>query len=58
MGDPASPSDLGAHELGEAADVDVLGDLGARPQLGEGAAVGAVADPRVLYIDVRADPTL
>ena len=52
------PGPLAADELREAADVDVLGDLCSRPQLGEGAAIGAVADLRVLYIDVRADAAL
>src|SRR5881397_2052724 len=54
----AARSDLRAHELGKAADVHVLGDLGAGPELGERAAVGAVADPRVLYVYVRADVAL
>src|SRR6185437_12204613 len=49
----ANPS---SDELGEAADVDVGGDLCPGPQLGEGAAVGPVPDARVLYMDVRADP--
>src|SRR6266849_2784150 len=52
---PRAARDLGPHQLGEAPDVHVLGDLRAGPQPGERAAVGAVADPRVLYIDVRAD---
>src|SRR4029077_8732888 len=46
---------LGPHELGEAADVHVVGDLRSRAQLDEGAAVRPVADPRVLYMYVRAD---
>src|SRR5690242_18165449 len=55
---PRAARDPGPHQLGEAPDVHVLGDLGAGPQLGERATVGAVADPRVLYIDVRADVAL
>src|SRR5229473_7598661 len=51
-------SHLRPHELGKAADVDVFGDLGAGPDLHERTAVGAVADPRVLYMDVRADAAL
>src|SRR4029077_15899100 len=57
MRDLAVPPHPGPHELGEAADVDVFGDLGAGPDLREGPAGGAVADPRVLYMDVRADAT-
>src|SRR2546421_7761619 len=56
--DLAAPAHFGADQFGEAADVDVLGDLGARSELGEWAAVRAVADPRVLYMDVRADAAL
>src|SRR5437763_1414078 len=55
MRDLAAGADFGPDQLGEAADVDVLRDLRARAELGEGAAVGAVAEPRVLYIDMRAD---
>src|SRR2546430_4840410 len=55
---PAAAADLAPHELGKAADVHVLGYLGARTQLGEGAAVGAVAQPRVLYMDVGTDVAL
>src|SRR5260370_10728048 len=51
-------SHLRPHELGKAADVDVFGDLGAGPDLHERTAVGAVADPRVLYMGVRADAAL
>src|SRR6266567_333246 len=51
----AVPPHLRPHELGEAADVDVLGDLGARPDLHERTAVGAVADLRVLYVHVWSD---
>src|SRR5438552_1015372 len=43
---------------GEAADVHLLADLGAGAQLGEWAAVGTVADPRVLYIHMRSDAAL
>src|ERR1700674_603568 len=56
--DLAATTDLCPHELCEAAYVDVVGDLGVRPELGEGAAVRAVADPRVLYIYMRADAAL
>src|ERR1700737_142707 len=56
VGHLAVPAHLRPHQLGEAADVDVLRDLGAGPDLHKRAAVGAVADPRVLYVDVRADP--
>src|SRR5437588_6584718 len=55
---PAPPAHLGPHELGEAADVYLLADLGARPKFGERAAVGAVANPRVLYIPVGSDSAL
>src|SRR5216683_6649147 len=55
---PRAARDLRPHELGEAPDVHVIGDLRTGPQLGERAAVGPVADPRVLYIDVRADVAL
>src|SRR5207237_1065797 len=58
MRHPAAAPDLRADELREAADVHVLCDLGPGPQPGEGAAVGAVAHPRVLYIDVGADAAL
>src|SRR6266849_1526732 len=52
---PALLPHLRPHELGEAADVDVFGELGAWPDLHERTAVGAVADRRVLYMYVRAD---
>src|SRR5437773_9220587 len=54
----AAPADLRADELDEAADVDVLADHAAGSKLGERTAVGAVGDPRVLYVDVRSDAAL
>src|ERR1700694_4905185 len=48
----------GPHQLHEAADVDVFGDLGAGPDLDEGATIRAVADLRVLYMRVRTDAAL
>src|SRR5438309_489767 len=55
VGHLAVPAHLRPDQLGEAADVDVLGDLGAGSDLHERPAVGAVADPRVLYVHMRAD---
>src|SRR5712692_2366259 len=51
----AAAADRGAHELGEAADVDVLVDDRPRPDLHEGAAVRPVAYARVLYMYVRSN---
>src|SRR6267143_6535651 len=48
-------SDPRPHQLCEAADVDVFGELGAGPDLHERSAVRAIANPRVLYMGVRAD---
>src|SRR5207302_4651786 len=58
VGHFAPPSYLRPHELGEAADVNVFGDRGSRPDLDEWTAVGPVADRRVLYMHVRPDAAL
>src|SRR5207245_300828 len=55
VGHLAVPAHLRPHQLGEAADVDVLGDLGAGSDLHDRPAFVAVADPRVLYVNLRDD---
>src|SRR4029077_13019593 len=58
VGHSAPPPHLRPHQLGKAADVNVLGDGCSRPYLHEWTAVGPVADRRVLYVHVWTDATL